>query len=277
MDRYCLAPAGAEFQEAQPILGVRHERLVGDDPAGGEGGEDAPAVAAGEVRGTVGADRRGEQIGVLVAVIDTAEEGGQGAGGRRRAGGRDLAQEGRLGVGQPGALEVIGEDAVPARGRHALAHSPLLDGLTQDGVEHVVGVDVEVVGRRVFPGDAVAESHALGNHVVVVVLGSVQVVDHLVAAVGGAGQAVAELALEPEVLDRLQLGVDAGVQGVELVQVAAAVVVVHTDRVLRIVEEGPAFAVADGLVVETEDVAVGIGLIDREERVRADGIVASVS
>ena len=137
----------------------------------------------------------------------------------------------------------------------------------------MVGVDVEVVGRRVFPGDAVAESHALGNHVVVVVLGSVQMVDHLVAAVGGAGQAVAELALEPEVLDGLQLGIDAGVQGIELVQVAAAVVVVHADRVLRVVEEGPAFAVADLLVVEAEDVAVGVGLIDREERVRADGVV----
>ena len=110
------APAGAEFQEAQPVLGVRHERLVGDDPAGGEGGERAPAVAAGEVRGTVGAERRREQVLVLVAIVDTAEEGGQGALRGRRAGGRDLAQEGRLGVGQPGALEVIGEDAVPTRG-----------------------------------------------------------------------------------------------------------------------------------------------------------------
>mgnify|MGYP006908843310 CR=1 FL=1 len=160
-------------------------------------------MTAGEVGRTIGTDRGGNQVGVAEAVVDTTEEGSQATLRRRGAGSRDLVDQGRLGVRQPGTREVVREDAVHCGSGNTLAEAPFLDGLTKHGIKHMIVVDGEVVGCGVLPGEAAVELHLLRNLVVVVVLRSVQVVEHFVAAGRRNGHPVTELGLELEVLDGL--------------------------------------------------------------------------
>ena len=51
-----------------------HPRLVGDGPGGSGRGEQAPAVAAGELGGTIGTKRGANRVTVLVVVVHTSEE-----------------------------------------------------------------------------------------------------------------------------------------------------------------------------------------------------------
>ena len=62
-------------------------------------------------------------------------------------------------------------------------------------------------------------------------------------------------------------------EGIELLHVAAAVVVVKTDRVLGVREEIPAFGLLGGLIVESGHFAVGVLGVDGKQRNGADSVM----
>ena len=136
------------------------------------------------------------------------------------------------------------EDAVVGPCSQGISEAPFLDGLSDDRIKYMVGVDVEMVGCGILPGVTVVESHGLAHLVIDPVLGTVEAVDHGVAAVRGSGQAVTELALELEVLYGLEFSIYACLQRIELLDISSSVEVVKTDRVLGVGEELPSASFA---------------------------------
>ena len=68
-------PAGAQFQEGQPVAGALHEGFLAQDPAGRYGREGPPAVGFGETGGTVVTNVGLDEVFSGVVVHDAAEEG----------------------------------------------------------------------------------------------------------------------------------------------------------------------------------------------------------
>ena len=138
----------------------------------------------------------------------------------------------------------------------------------------MVVIDVEVIRCGILPGVTVVEPHVLPDLVHIVVLRTGEVIDHRITALGGSRQAVTELALDPQVLDGLEFRIDAGMQGIELLQVVTAPgEIIRADRVLGAAEERPAFGILHRLIIEAGDIAFFVRCIDGQERNGADGIV----
>ena len=138
----------------------------------------------------------------------------------------------------------------------------------------------EGIGGRVLPREPLVGAHALAHIVEVVEHLRVDRVDHVVGTGGTGGHQVTELALELEVLDRLQLGEDAGLQGVAgaLLETAGGVVVIR-ERVRGTGAAGievPALGRACFLVVESGNVALLVIGVGGQERSRAQDVVHGV-
>ena len=127
-------------------------------------------------------------------------------------------------------LQVV-EVRVHVGGAHRFAESPFLESRTDQHVDTVVG-DVESVAGGVFPAPAVVERHRLRNAVLRALGGDVEVVFRDVGAVAAGTHQIAELAPDVEVLQRLEICVDAGLHIVRLAPVLVHVVVHVGDRVL---------------------------------------------
>src|SRR5690606_26945090 len=69
----CEAVAGAEL-DLDPVAQVGQERLIGDRPGEGPGGEDAVAVVRPETRRTVGPKARGEEVAIRDGEVRPREE-----------------------------------------------------------------------------------------------------------------------------------------------------------------------------------------------------------
>ncbi len=147
--------AVTEFQLVQPVMGSVHPGLVGDGPGHGGGGEEAPAVTAGELGAAIGTERYANGVTVLVVVVHTAEEGQElvvGAvlvvGRTRGAGSHEVP--GHLGVVEQGqAIHQTGE-------RIALGNGHFL---TQESGELMVGV-IKHLGKIVIQGVGVTITRA---------------------------------------------------------------------------------------------------------------------
>ncbi len=262
-----LAPASAEFQEVDDIV-VVPPGFVGDDPTGGDGGEGTPAMAAHEVGGTVVTEDQGEHVALVVVVVDTAEEGNQTAVAPGRTG--DVA-EGRV-AGRVAHISV-GPAVGPVGGRvartDAFAEAAVLEGVTDQGVEVVLAVDVEQVVHGIFPGPIPAGVGALADGVGVLEGLVGQLVDHAVLAVGARAQAIVELALPGEALDGLHAQVGRHSQAVVVAAVVAAGRIDHfSDRVGDGGHQVPQAALLEPVVFRI----IAVGLKDGNERVGGEHV-----
>ena len=257
-----LAPAAAQLQEVDEVV-VVPPRLVGNHPAGGDGGEGAPAVTAHEVGGTIVTEDQGEHVALVVVVVDTTEERDQATVAPGRSG--DVAQgRGTGGVAYIGVLPAVRPVGGRVGSADALAEAAVLECITDQGVNIVLAAYVEDVVDGILPGPVPTGISALADCVGVAEGLVGHLVDETVLAVSAGTQAVVELALPGEALDGLHTQVGRHSQAVVVALVVAAGRIAHLgDRVADGGNQVPEAALLEPVILRVG----AVRLIDLDERV----------
>ena len=201
-------PGSTELQEGNGLTGniVAEERLVGNGPTGGDGGEEAPALVGGKLGGVerIGTEVTLQAVAVVIAPHQTGEVG------QVRTAARGVAEAlGRRGL----AVHVVhvdevglvtGEDVRTGGVRAHVVAAVLDEGHTGHGAEGVLA-EVHVVVEEVLPLIVQAGVGAGGDGVGLGQRHRVRVVRCAVIVVVAVADAVTQAGGEHEALEDVEV------------------------------------------------------------------------